>query len=66
MKDEDEGVLGTLIVGERRDSEWFEEGFVDASWIPAGYAWQSLGQFHERLSELEEYAKENLGSNTNS
>lgn len=54
--------LEMLVEGERRDSEWFEAGFVDASWIPAGFAWQSLGVFRDRLNDLEEYAKDNLGS----
>lgn len=54
------GLPEMLVEGERRDSEWFEAGFVDASWIPAGFAWQSLGVFRDRLNDLEEYAKEHL------
>lgn len=60
--DKIESVPEILVDGERRDSEWFEAGFVDASWIPAGFAWQSLGVFRDRLNDLEEYARENLES----
>lgn len=46
----------TLTEGERLDSELFEEGLVDAAWIPAGFAYQSLGEFRNRQHELEDYA----------
>lgn len=46
--------------GERRDAELFEEGLVDAAWIPAGFAYQSLGEFRQRQDELEEYALEQM------
>lgn len=60
MEKERDSVPLTLTGGNRRDSELFEEGLVDAAWIPAGFAFQSLGEFRSRQDELEEYAVEQM------
>lgn len=62
MDKEGEGIPDLLEEGERRDSEYFEEDLVDAAWIPAGYAWQSLGEQRERVNDLEDYAEWKLGA----
>jgi|GEM_PF-6397038 len=46
--------------GWESDADAFEEGVVDASWIPDMYSWMSLGEFRSRINELEEYAEESL------
>lgn len=46
--------------GWESDADAFEEGLVDSAWIPDMFSWMSLGEFRERVDELEEYADENL------
>ena len=50
----------TTFEGWESDADAFEEGIVDAAWIPDMFSWMSLGEFRERVDELEEYADENL------
>lgn len=63
MKEKDNPGLPRVLpayAGEMEEAEAFEEGLVDASWIPDMYSYMSLGEFRNRLNELEEYAAENL------
>lgn len=48
------------FAGWESDADAFEEGLVDAAWIPDLFSWMSLGEFRERVDELEEYATGNL------
>ncbi|HHU50616.1 MAG TPA: hypothetical protein GXZ36_02160 [Firmicutes bacterium] len=48
--------------GWESDADAFEEGLVDAAWIPDLFSWMSLGEFRERVDELEEYVDEILNS----